>query len=242
MNPFFSSIVLGALLLLQSAIQAGGGGTQRLTSLPSSGVPTVVQTCDYFVNYGDGPATCTLSGVGVGDAIVIGIESNVPITGTTVNGTTLTAVDSTSNVSGSYGIDYVYGNAAAGVATISVSMGSTGKTHIIAAEFSGIAANPLGGHGMTVCTTACYASYVNSPSFTQAANDVVWSICHDVYGETETAGISPSTATPINTISWGTSAILVEYFIQTSAGPAYGSCNGSAFSSEYILSLALKHA
>jgi hypothetical protein len=201
----------------------------------SSGVPPAfVQQCNQFNQYGT-TASCTLTGVGAGHALVIGIAGAGTIQGnvTTDAGTPVLAVQD-----GSFLSAYVLANIQAGNITITFTASGSTRIHMSVAEYANTAASPVDkvasfvskGNGTTIST----------PKFTTTtASDLLWSYCGTPGGTTINPGSAPIVwSKRISPIGSGM-PVLVEDGVTTNSGAYYGQCTEPGAPSE-IVTIALK--
>jgi len=192
------------------------GSAAYTINLPFSG-PVYVQQCNNFTQYGETVA-CTLSGVGAGHTLVIGV-SNLAAgqsgTATSSSGTPTLAVTDSSKVQA-----WILPNTTSGSITITYTVGSDSRLWLSVAEYSNTATSPLDGTGEAVVTT--YGSVIDTPNFTTASSsDVLWSYCSGT-GSTPTVGTAPVSWAGITSPTSGT--VLVEDGDTASAGTYYGQC------------------
>jgi hypothetical protein len=201
----------------------------------SSGVsPAFVQQCNQYVQYG-ASASCTLTGVGAGHSLVIGVAGAATQSGSVTSsaGTPVSVIKDGSILSA-----YLLANVSAGPITITFSMGGETRIHLSVAEYANTASSPLdgaasfvnSGNGKTVSTT----------NFTTTtASDLLWSYCAAPGGTALTPGGVPILWTQRPSPNGAGAAILVEDGVTTTSGSYYGQCTGPDSALE-IVTLALK--
>jgi hypothetical protein len=202
----------------------------------SSGVsPSFVQQCNQYNQYGT-TASCTLSAVGSGHTLVIGIAGGgtIPGTVTTNAGTPVLAVQD-----GSFLSAYVLANTGAGSITVTynTASGST-RIHMSVAEYANVAANPVDnvasfvgkGNGATIST----------PGFTTTtASDLLWSYCGMPGGTLILPGNAPVVWQKRISPNGTGMPVLVEDAVTTGPGSYFGQCTEPGLQSE-IVTIALK--
>jgi hypothetical protein len=205
-------------------------------SVATSGVsPSFVQQCNQVDQFGT-TASCTLSGVGAGHTLVIGIAGagTIPGTVTTNAGTPTLAVQD-----GRFLSAYLLPNTSGGSITINytTASGST-KIHMSVAEYANTAPSPLEGAASFV--SSGNGSAISTPNIrTTTASDLLWSYCAAPGGTTLTPGIAPiQWAQRISSTGSGM-AVLAEDGVTTGPGGYFGQCTGPDAALE-IVTLALK--
>jgi hypothetical protein len=148
--------------------------------LASAAAPAFVQQCNQYTTGGGSGATasCTLSGVSAGHALLIGIwTSDSALSSVTASSGTPSSVISAFNDNG-YGYTYAYilANTASGNITVSASeTGYYDAAYISVSEFSNVAASPVDVTG-TGQTNTWGAAEISTGSFTTTvASDMMWS-------------------------------------------------------------------
>jgi hypothetical protein len=221
-------------------ITAGGGSA-----------PSYAQQCSYYSTGGNGTgASCTLTGVKAGDALVVGVWSESATLSSVTSSTTAQPVSEISN----YGADgnydnygymsaYILPNATAGSITITAMQTSYySPIFISVVEYTGVAASPFDASGTGYIRVYGAASLPSSTFTTTAANDMLWSMCSAYSGEALTVGTAPITWT-----SRGSYTTNVDIFWEDgmagAAGTHYGDCykGGDGYGTD-IISIALKGA
>ena len=197
--------------------------------------PVFVQQCSNFVQYGT-TISCTLTGVGAGHALAIGI-SNLTAdqtgTATASSGTPVLAVTDSDSLSA-----WILPNTSAGSITITYTVGSNTRLWLSVAEFSNANAAPLDGVAQADFSTSWQGSGdLNTPSFTTTtASDLLWSFCSGD-GGAPTVGTAPVAWTALPAPA--NSTLLVEDGNASSAGAYYGQCSSNEGE---IVTMALKPA
>jgi len=204
---------------------ASGVGSAAYTI---AGGPSFVQEChDAEFNTS---STCTLTGVGAGHTLVIGVHNTAPLTSVTSSSGTVTNV-----VSEGTGLNaYIVPNTTAGNVTITASSSSGASFWLSVNEYANTAVSPLDGSG-----SGSIAGYGTAPSanFTTTGNsDLLWAFCVAPGGATITPGTAPITWTGRPTPTASGAATLVEDGIAVTPGTYYGQCTDGS----NIVSLALK--
>jgi hypothetical protein len=204
-------------------------------SVIASGIPPAfVQQCNQSNQYGT-TASCTLSGVGAGHALVIGVAGAGTQSGrvTASVGTPIVVVKDGSILSA-----YLLANTSAGSITITYTTNSNTKIHLSVAEYANTAASPLDGSAGFVNSAS--SNSVSTPIITTTtASDLLWSYCATPGGSTLTPGTAPILWTKRISPNGTGAAVLVEDGVTTSSGKYYGQCTGPNEALE-IITLALK--
>ena len=210
-----------------------------------SGTPTFVQQCSSYGGYVE-TASCTLSGVGSGHALVIGvyISGSAAPTVTATTGTPSTAI---SNLADYQGAMYTYylANTSSGSNTITATTTGYENIWITVSEYSGVATtSPLDTTGTASEVGGWDATTVSTGNFTTTgANDLLWSMCYGIPSYVQwSAGTAPITWTAAN--SYASAGLIAEYGDAGTAGTYYGQCattttNGGADAAS-IMTVALK--
>jgi len=235
---YSSAIMVSATETLEAIATHSGEtnsavGSAAYTISSGTSSPAYVQQCN-IVNWGTSEA-CTLSGVGAGHTLVIGVAGSSSQTGTVSSSTgtpTLVLKDG-------YELSaYILPNTTAGSYTITVTVSSGTSIELSVVEYSNTAASPLDG-STYVADGAWSSPTINSPDFTTTtAYDLLWSFCAVPSGTAVTAGTAPITWTG-RTSPQGGEATLVEDGPTTTAGSYYGQCTSGAGGWD-IITLALK--
>jgi hypothetical protein len=192
-----------------------------LAVIPPSASPVFIQQCNQYNSFGT-TASCTLSGVGAGHTLVIGIAGAATISGTvTTNaGTPTLAVQDGSFISA-----YVLANTSAGNVTITYTANFSTKIHMSAAEYGNTAASPL--DGVASFVNKGYGNTVSTPSFTTTtASDLLWSYCGTPGGSNITPGSAPIVWTMRPSPNGTGMPVLVEDGVATNPGAYFGQCTG----------------
>ena len=218
-------------------------GTALYTiNLPFNG-PHYLQQCNQQASYATS-VTCTLSGVGAGDTLVIGVFSSEAATVTSSSGTPTLAVQE-NDVYGSIFSAYLLPNTSAGSISITAKVSANETYWLSVYEYSNTSVSPLDGAAGAEFTTWEPTTF-STPNFTTTSdNDLLWTYCA-APDATIYPGWAPVTwiALPGPVSGWGT---LIEEGETTTAGTYYGQCSGAinpstpgGLSNPGIVTLALK--
>jgi hypothetical protein len=205
-----------------------------LTVIPSSAAPAFVQQCNQFTQFGT-TASCTLSGVGAGHTLVIGIAGAGTQTGkvTASAGTPLLAIKDGSVLSA-----YLVSNSNAGKIAITFTAPANTRIYLTVAEYSSKSVSPLDGTASLV--SEVYSNTISTPKFnTTTASDLLWSYCAVPSGYTLTPAKAPSIWTQRTSPAGSGYATLVEDTATTIPGAYYGQCAGPGTAWE-IVTVAIK--
>ena len=208
---------------------------------PPSFSPTLVQQCTGLQSYG-GSASCTLTGVGAGHALMIGIDANTTLAAVSpVTSTSGTPVSVVSNTNGSNIYAYVLPNTASGSITITATTStSTARIWLSVVEYANVTASPIDASNSGSNTS--YASNVSTSFTTTAANDLLWSFCYSD-GSEPTVYTVPSPWTEVAASPLGAPDYLPITFVQDvtsgAAGSYTGECVGVDSAIANILGVAL---
>jgi hypothetical protein len=248
-----ASTVAGSFTYLPAAGTVLAAGSQNLTTTftPADAVdystatasvqlavippPAFVQQCNEFVQFGSS-ASCTLSGVGAGHSLVIGIAGSGTQSGkvTTTAGAPVLAIKDGSLLSA-----YLLSNTSAGSITITFSATGNTRVYLTVAEYANTAALPLDGVASFVNTG--YGNTISTPKFnTTTASDLLWSYCVAPGGYTLTPAKAPVIWTKRISPAGSGYVTLVEDGLTTSPGAYYGQCSGPGADWE-IITVALKN-
>jgi len=206
--------------------------TLSVVSAPVS--PAFVQQCNQYTPFGS-TASCTLSGVGAGDTLVIGIAGAATIPGSVTSnaGTPVLAVQDGSFISA-----YVLANTSAGNITITFTATGSTRIHMTVAEYTNTAAYPL--DGVASFVGKGNGATISTPSFiTTTASDLLWSYCGAPGGSTINPGTAPVAWTKRVSPNGTGMPVLVEDGVTTSPGAYFGQCAEPGITSE-IVTIALK--
>jgi hypothetical protein len=205
-----------------------------LTVIPTPTSPTYVQQCNQYTQFGTS-ASCTLTGVGAGHTLVIGIAGagTIPGSVTASVGTPVLAVQD-----GSYMSAYVLANSSAGSIKITYTATGNTKIHMSVVEYANTAAAPLDGAGSFV--NKGDATTISSSSFiTTTSGDLLWSYCGTPGGSALNSGSAPIAWTKRPSPNGTGMPVLVEDGVTTTPGAYYGQCIGANDTLE-IVTIALK--
>jgi hypothetical protein len=201
-------------------------------TISSGGSAAYVQQCNSYINYTE-TVSCTLTGVGTGHVLVIGIDS----TGTTLTSLTSTVGTPSSVITngGLYG--YILPNTTAGSVTITANFSTEVKVGLSVVEYSNVSSSPLDTSASGTQTS--YGTTVSTSNFTTTAgSDMLWSMCEGP--NLPTAGTAPITWTALPSPSGSGVQVLVEDGVAGAAGTYYGQCGGINSSVGSIIAIALK--
>jgi hypothetical protein len=196
--------------------------------------PVTVQQCNNFVQFGS-TVSCTLSGVGAGHTLVIGIGDLAP--GQTGTATSSSGKPLFVTADGNFLSAWVLPNTSAGSNTITYTVATSSRLWLSVVEYNNTAASPLDGVGEAYLTSWQGNGSINTPTFTtSSSSDALWSLC---WGSAvaPTAGTLPVAWTGLPTPSGGN--LLVESGNAGGAGLYYGQCGSNEGE---IVSLALQPA
>ena len=205
-----------------------------LSVVPSGVSPAFVQQCNQYVQYGPS-ASCTLTGVGTGHTLVIGIAGAGTQSGrvTSSSGTPVPVIKDGSILSA-----YLLANTSAGTITITYNLSGETRIHLSVAEYANTASSPLDGAASFVNSGS--SNTVLTPKFTTTtASDLLWSYCAAPGGTTLASGSAPIVWTGRPSPNGTGAAVLVEDGVTTKSGSYYGQCTGPDAALE-IVTLALK--
>ena len=198
------------------------GSAAYTINLPFIG-PNYVQQCDNFTQHGK-TVSCTLTGVGAGHTLVIGIANmtaGMAGTATASSGIPSLAVTDSNAISA-----WVLSNTSAGNNTITYTVAANTRLWLSVVEYSNTAASPLDGASYADFSSSWQNSGVlNTPGFnTASASDLLWSFCAGT-GGTPTIGTAPVTWTGLP--GPASSTVLVEDGDAKSAGSYFGQCTSN---------------
>jgi hypothetical protein len=208
--------------------------TETLTVIPPV-PPSFVQQCNVLV-YG-ATASCTLTGVGAGDMLVIGIAGAGTIPGTVITsaGPAMLAVQDGQHLSA-----YLLPNVSAGRVTVTFNMSGNTRINMTVEEYANVAvAGPVDNAASFV--NPAFGKTISTPSFTTTGMDLLWSFCGTAGGSALTIGAGPVVWKQRPTLIGSGLLVLVEDSVLTKAGIYSGGCTGPDGTME-ILTLALKPA
>jgi hypothetical protein len=203
-------------------------------ALPGTG-PAAVQQCNNFVQFGSS-ISCTLTGIGAGHTLVIGIANLTPGQAGKATASSGTPVEATTD--GNSLSAWILSNANAGSNTITYTVGANSRLWLSVVEYGNTSASPLDGAAQANLSTSWQGSGIlKTPTFTTtSASDALWSFCSGD-GGTPTKGTEP--------VAWmglpnpSNSTLLVETGGTSSAGTYYGQCSSNEGE---IIALALRSA
>ena len=237
-HTYTGPITVSATQTINAIAEANGFAISTMASasytinLPFAG-PVFVQQCNSFTQYGE-TVSCTLTGVGAGHTLVIGIAnlaSGMAGTATSSSGTPVLAVTDNNSLQA-----WILPNTSAGSNTITFTVAANTRLWLSVVEYSNAAASPLDGYAFADDSNSWQNSgLLNTPSFTTAsATDLLWSFCSGVNGN-PTIGTAPvawvGRPSPIN------GSTLIEDGDTSSPGLYYGQC---AANEGEIITMALK--
>ncbi len=205
-----------------------------LAVVPAGVSPVFVQQCNQYDSFGT-TASCTLSGVGAGHTLLIGIAGagTMPGTLTTTSGTAKLVVQD-----GSFMSAYMLANTSTGNITITFTATTATKIHMSVAEYANTAASPL--DGVASFASKGLGNIALTPSFnTTMAGDLLWSFCGSPGGTVINPGTSPVAWTKRVSPNGTGMALLVEDGVTKSPGAYFGLCTGADALME-IVTVALK--
>ena len=160
---------------------------------------------DRFNSWGN-TASCTLSGVGAGHTLVIGIAGAATQSGqvTSSVGTPIPVIKDGSILSA-----YLLANTSAGTITITYNLSGETRLHLSVAEYANTASSPLDGAASFV--NSGNSNAVSTPKFTTTtASDLLWSYCAAPGGTTLNPGSAPILWTQRISPNGAGAAVLVE--------------------------------
>ena len=161
--------------------------TIQTVAPPASKGPLFVKECHQFVQYGTS-TSCTLSGVGAGHTLVIGIAGGAMGTAPTVSaGTPVIAVTDGNLLSA-----YVVPNSPSGTVTVAFNYGSYRRLWLSVIEYANVAAVPLDGAGYRVSSSWAPTIFTTGTFITTSASDLLWS-----FGAVPTGYTLSPPATPV---------------------------------------------
>jgi hypothetical protein len=237
------TVMLGASQAATANYTSATASTSFAVSAPA---PTYVQQCNqYMAGTGSGQsASCALTGVTTGDTLVIGVWTT-DATLSSVTSTVGTPTSVISNYAGNNGGESIYLLPDAASGSITITATETGYYNPIwlsITEFTNVAASPLDASvtGSTGNSSWAAAPVISSNFTTTATNDMLFSMCIGMSGETFTVGTAPITWTQL----LNSSNYVVEYEedgLVVMPGTYNGQCYKSSTGYDQdILTVALK--
>jgi hypothetical protein len=206
-------------------------GTAAYSIGPGAG--SVLQQCNNYINSLK-TISCTLTGVGAGHALVIGVDASGP---------TLTSVTSTVGTPSSvitngalYG--YILPNTTAGSITITANFSGSVKAGLSVVEYSNVSSSPVdtsaSGTQTTLSTTVSTSNFT-----TTAGSDMLWAMCEGA-SAAPTVGTAPIAWTALPSPSGSGINVLVEGEVAGAAGTYFGQCTSTnTAATRSIISIAL---
>jgi hypothetical protein len=249
-STYSSAITVSATETLEAIAAKSGYSNSAVASAvytisSRSGTPAFVQQCSSYGGYVE-TASCTLSGVGAGHALMIGVyvSGTVTPTITSSSGTPSSAISNLADYQGEMDTA-ILANTASGSITITATTSSYTNIWISVSEYSGVAtSSPLDTSATASLVGGWDATTVSTGNFTTTgANDLLWSMCYGIPSYVSwSAGTAPITWTAVN--SYSSEGVIAEYGLASTAGTYYGQCattitNGGADQAS-IMTVALK--
>jgi hypothetical protein len=239
-TPYTGPITVSATELVEAIAIAPGDSPSTAAkaaysiTAPFTG-PAVVQQCNNFEQYSK-TISCTLSGVGAGHTLVIGIANLW--TGQTGTATSSSGAPVLATTDGNTLSAWVLTNTSAGSNKITYTVAQDTRLWLSVVEYGNTATAPLDGVAEAVLSTWQPSGTLNTPDFTtSAASDALWSLC-SANGAAPTVGTAPAAWTALPTPTNGD--LLVESGDAGAAGTYFGQCSGA--NEGEIVSLALMPA
>jgi len=155
-------------------------------SFTITGPPTFVQQCTNVEEWGSMTASCTLSGVGAGNALMIGVK------GYSLSSVTTSAGTPTSIATNPSGLAvYLLPNSTGGNITVTATASTQSQLKLSVIEYGNVAASPLDGYASGDCPGYCTS--VSTANFTTTSNyDRLWSLCTAPDSGVVTPGTAPT--------------------------------------------------
>lgn len=201
---------------------------------PATKGPFYVKECHQFVQYGTS-ATCTLSGVGAGHTLVIGIAGGAIGTAPVVSaGAPLLAVSDGNLLSA-----YVVPNSPSGTITVTFKYKSNRRLWLSVIEYANVATSPLDGAGYTFSSSWAPAAFTTKAFTTTSASDLLWSFSAVPTGYTLLPGPAPVSWVQRPGPSGSGYVTLIEDGITGGAGTYFGETTGPT-GGYNIIAIALK--
>ena len=256
---YSGAITVSASETLEAIAMANGYGTGSpgsaayTVNIPSDATPSFVQQCSQYTagNGYNNTATCTLSGVKAGDALVIGVWSADSTMNYVSSSTTPQPVNEIPSYAGAGGNNngymyaYILPDTPAGSITITANeTGYYDAVFVSVIEFTNANTSPYDASGTGYLRQYGAYDLPSSNYTTSAANDMLWSMCSGLTGAGFTVGTAESS------VAWtagGTNTtpgdLFWQYGAAGAAGTYYGDCEkgGNGYNTD-IISLAIKGA